>query len=92
MSLHYVGDRLVLGDGTDPFSAGRFEAIRPDGSRIERDWDKGPWRLKLDQPGAWVWRLYIRDDTGTRHKEGEVIVLSAVRSPGLLIRLFRRRF
>jgi hypothetical protein len=91
MSLLHVGDRLVLGDNAGPFAAARLEALRPDGSRVEHDWAKPPWRLKVDQPGPWHWWLLIRDDKGTRVEKGEIEVLPATRTAGLLDRLMRRR-
>jgi hypothetical protein len=90
MKTYHVGDRVVLGERAGPLVAGRLEAMRPDGTRVERDWDKGPWRLKLDQPGTWVWRLFIHDDAGTRQEDGEIEVLPAARTHGLLDRFLRR--
>jgi hypothetical protein len=91
MTRYYVGDRLVLGehDGK-PLAACRIEAVRPDGSRITRDWGKGPRRLTLDQSGSWSWRLYIREETRTLVEEGDIEVLPAPSAPGALNRLLQR--
>jgi hypothetical protein len=91
MNRYYVGDRLVLGerDGK-PIAAGRVEAVRPDGSRVTRDWGKGPRRLRLDQAGVWSWRLYIREGNRTRVEEGDITVLPAPSTPRGLGRLLQR--
>lgn len=89
MEPHQVGDRLVLRDAAGPYAAGRIEAVRPDGSRVERDWEKPPWRLKLDQPGTWLWRLFIRDDGRTHVEEGQIEVIPSTRRRGRLARIWR---
>lgn len=86
-----MGERLEFGADAGPFAAGRIEAVRPDGSRVDRDWGTPPWKLKLDQPGTWMWRLFIRDEGRTRVEEGELEVVASIRRPGSLDRVLRRK-
>jgi hypothetical protein len=41
----------------------RVEAVRPDGSVLQHDWDTRVSRVHADQVGMWSWRVYLREET-----------------------------
>ncbi len=103
MRQYRLGEKVRLAAAYDsqgrPLpSVYRAEVTRPDGSSIERDWDKHDMRLRVDQVGTWTWRMYLREDGATRMQDGSFEVVAAGLSippapgrRGLVRRILRRK-
>lgn len=95
-------DRYHLGQdvplGAPIKTVNRVEAVRPDGSVLQHDWDTRVSRVRADQVGMWSWRRYLREGNTTRLEAGEFEVLPASETgtpearQGRITRLVRRHW
>ncbi len=75
MDRYHLGQDVPLGAPIK--TVNRVEAVRPDGSVLQHDWDTRVSRVHADQVGRWSWRRYLREGNTTRLEAGEFEVLPA---------------
>ena len=73
MDRYHFGQDVSLGAPIK--TVNRVEAVRPDGSVLQHDWDTRVSRVHADQVGRWSWRVYLREGNSTRLEAGEFEVL-----------------
>ncbi|GAC1472695.1 MAG: hypothetical protein PVSMB7_25640 [Chloroflexota bacterium] len=95
MRRYHIGDTVTLGGASEDravTNVNRLDIVRPDGSHIEKDWDRRMPTIQVDRTGVWSWTMFVRAGESTRSEWGEFEVVAGVHVPpiGPVRRLLRR--